>query len=73
VDTRRLYGSQNGGTTWTFLGPTPREDRATSIAFPPDRPNAIAIGTSNSGIFQSSDGGRTWRRDSFTEKETCCL
>jgi photosystem II stability/assembly factor-like uncharacterized protein len=57
-----LYESRNAGATWTFLGPTPGNDLVTSIAFPPDRRDALAIGTRGSGIFQSRDGGRTWRQ-----------
>jgi photosystem II stability/assembly factor-like uncharacterized protein len=58
-----LYESRNTGATWTFLGFTPLSaGLVASIAFPPDRPNAIAIGTSEGGIFQSLNGGRTWRQ-----------
>lgn len=54
-----LHESRDGGATWTLLGPTP--DTVASIAVHPSDPRRIYIGSFNSGVFESRNGGRTWR------------
>ena len=55
-----LHESRDGGATWTRVGTTP-PDAAASIAIHPTDSRRIYIGTRNSGVIQSRDGGRTWQ------------
>jgi photosystem II stability/assembly factor-like uncharacterized protein len=64
--------SIDGGRTWTIsnsglprasttpLG-VPRPTRVTALTIDPNRPDTIYIGTSGRGVFESTDGGLTWR------------
>ncbi|HEX6901847.1 MAG TPA: hypothetical protein VF789_19155 [Thermoanaerobaculia bacterium] len=54
-----LHESLDFGATWTPLGPTP--DVVVSILIHPQDSKRIYIGTANSGVFESRNGGRTWR------------
>jgi len=48
---------------WGVLMP-----QVTTISFNPDNPNTILIGTQESGIIQSTDGGTTWARIENSEQ-----
>ena len=66
-----LHESLDGGATWTLVGPTP--DAAVSILIHPTDSKRIYIGTANSGVFESRNGGRTWRaaNNGLTFPEPC--
>jgi photosystem II stability/assembly factor-like uncharacterized protein len=57
-----LHESRDAGVTWKLLGKIP--DVGADIAFHPLDPRRVLIGTRNSGVFQSRDGGRTWQASS---------
>ncbi len=55
-----LYVSPDGGTTWQRrTGP---DLSIHSIAYHPERPRRILLGTEGSGVWLSVDGGSTFRR-----------
>jgi photosystem II stability/assembly factor-like uncharacterized protein len=63
-----LYGSGDGGTSWTKVA-LPQPSTAGAIAFAPSNPrivyvggayNALAQGTFGAAVFKSTDGGGAW-------------
>jgi hypothetical protein len=57
------YTSANGGVTFTKAGSPPRGGFAAGLAVPPGRPQAVTLAavSAASWLYQSADGGRTWR------------
>ncbi|MBI1922345.1 MAG: hypothetical protein HYS23_14815, partial [Geobacter sp.] len=53
-----LYESIDGGATWNRL--VLASQSINSIAIDPQQPNTLYAGTSDAGIFKSSDGGNAW-------------
>src|SRR5688500_9988630 len=56
-DERATHGS------WVFLGPTSNAiglGRVNAIAFHPTNANIMYVGTSNGGVWKTSNGGTTW-------------
>jgi photosystem II stability/assembly factor-like uncharacterized protein len=49
-----------GTVPWTSIGPEGGDARA--FAYDPGNPSHIYMGTTTSWIYQSSDGGATWKR-----------
>lgn len=60
-----VYGSTNGGTTWTALGsPSPLDSGATAVAVAPDGrlfAGYLSGTTSSAGLLCSNNGGTTWK------------
>ncbi len=66
----RVYRSIDGGTSWVEARIGPDVYRVTSLAVDAgdssvpaldNQPTALYAGTSGGGLFQSDDGGETWR------------
>ncbi|MCF7929076.1 MAG: hypothetical protein K9L68_09400 [Spirochaetales bacterium] len=61
---RSAYLSRNAGRSWEELpleGPFWRYDYFTASALHPEDPGRMLIGTSFHGLFESRDGGKTWK------------
>ncbi len=63
----RQSGFVDNGSSWISLGPTPgsynsapNSSRVRVVAYDPDSTNVIYIGTSNGGVWKSTDGGFNW-------------
>ncbi|HPO98107.1 MAG TPA: putative glycoside hydrolase [Bacillota bacterium] len=58
-----IYLSEDAGLTWRLIPvkkPIPGNSYFTSIALSPHRKESILVGTSYSGFFETTDGGRKW-------------
>ena len=55
-----VFGSRDGGTTWTALSDM-RDKSVRTLAMAPSDPNVLAAGTLD-GVYLSSDGGDHWQR-----------
>jgi WD40 repeat protein len=54
-----MYGSQNGGVTWTWIATT--QTTVLDLSFNPSSPNeVVAVGESPRAVMRSSDGGLSW-------------
>ncbi len=69
VGTGRVLRSDDGGTTWTtslrrwFVSGNQRFRTGTErLAVDPEDPDHVVFGTQREGLWQSRDGGRTWRQ-----------
>lgn len=58
----RLFETFDQGATWVSLGSVPTFDRITRLAVNPTNSRVLYAGTTSSGIFKSTNGGRRWRR-----------
>jgi photosystem II stability/assembly factor-like uncharacterized protein len=54
-----VYRSENGGRSWALAGLQSEAVRA--LEFAPSQPQVLVAGT-RSGVFRSSDSGKTWER-----------
>ncbi|MEP6793027.1 MAG: hypothetical protein ABJB16_01785, partial [Saprospiraceae bacterium] len=57
LDTRSTHGS------WTFLGPASNptgQGRLNTIAFHPTNSNIMYVGSSNGGVWKTTNGGASW-------------
>jgi photosystem II stability/assembly factor-like uncharacterized protein len=59
-----VYESHDQGGTWSLLGSLPFFDTITRFAVNPLNSRVVYAGTSSTGIFKSTNGGRTWRKAS---------
>ncbi|MEP7076614.1 MAG: YCF48-related protein [Acidobacteriota bacterium] len=68
--TQGFWMSPGGSKGWMLT--TSRDLEVNSIAISPDDPNRIFIGTNNSGVLVSTDGGRNFTptNDNFTSRLT---
>jgi photosystem II stability/assembly factor-like uncharacterized protein len=58
-----LYRSNNGGETWSaFGGNTLKGKGIRRLVQSPLRPNVLALGTEDDGVFLSYDSGKTWKQ-----------
>ncbi len=73
VGSGALFRSHDDGTTWEFAAGLPATDTVASLVFSPDYANDQTLfaafapyGGNNggSGVYRSTDGGRTWRPSS---------
>jgi len=55
-----IYASTNLGTTWEQLSTTGLPEDIYDMEFDPSNPHVLYALTFTKGVFQSSDGGRTW-------------
>lgn len=58
-----VYALDQRESNWTHLA-SPMDDAAlvTALAFAPDNQDIILAGTQPAGLYQSDDGGKSWRR-----------
>ena len=56
-----LWRSTDLGATWRQVWDAPGIEAVYSIFVYPDDPDHLLVGTVGSGIFESADGGATWR------------
>jgi hypothetical protein len=62
---REIYLSENGGVNWEKINlksPFKYSNYITSLALNPNNRNSIIVGTSFSGIYETADLGKSWRR-----------
>ncbi len=58
-----LYRLDRAGNRFTHIpSPMDQERLVTAIAFAPDDPDTILVGTQPSALYRSHDGGRSWNR-----------
>jgi len=62
--TRGVYKSTDGGHSWQFLTVAPESPDVSAVAVDPQRPETVYIGTGESGLFMSTDGGANWHQTS---------
>ncbi|HWM92016.1 MAG TPA: hypothetical protein VN493_14730 [Thermoanaerobaculia bacterium] len=60
----RVYESHDQGGTWSPLGSLPFYETITRLAVNPANPKVVYAGTSFTGIYKSTNGGRTWSKAS---------
>lgn len=58
-DVPHVLKTTNGGATWTDIGKDLPNVPASSVAINPRDPQMVFVGT-DSGVFESHDGGETW-------------
>lgn len=58
----RLFESLDQGETWRSVRSLPMFDRVTRLAVNPGNPRVLYAGATTSGIYKSTNGGRSWRR-----------
>ncbi len=74
-----VYRSLDGGKTWTHLG-LDKTDRIKRIVVSPQNPDVAcvcALGrtwgpNSDRGVYQTKDGGKTWKKTLFIDDNTGC-
>ena len=59
--------AQASGLPWISVGPSGGDAR--SFAYNPSNPQQIYTGTTNSWIYESTDGGASWKRLAHLGKE----
>jgi Sortilin, neurotensin receptor 3, len=72
-----VYGTRDGGTTWTHLG-LDETQTIGRIAVDPTNPNIVfvaAVGhlfgpNEDRGLYKSSDGGKTWKKVKYVDADT---
>lgn len=69
---REIFLSENSGVSWekvSLKSPFKYSNYITSLALNPQNHDSIVVGTSFSGIYETSDKGGSWRRISDTIPE----
>ncbi len=74
---RGVYRSGDAGRSWQFMG-LPEAGQIGSIAVHPSNPDVVWLAALGSpfgpnderGVFKTADGGKTWRRTLFVNRET---
>jgi photosystem II stability/assembly factor-like uncharacterized protein len=56
--TFRIYRTDDGGRTWSFLATLPSPPVA--LQFHPVHPDTLYAATGSAGFYRSDDGGKTW-------------
>lgn len=56
----RVFRSEDGGDSWFPIAQPPGRPTLVTLAVHPRLPGTVYGGTSNSGIFKSTNGGRSW-------------
>ncbi|MBF0480990.1 MAG: hypothetical protein HQK81_03710 [Desulfovibrionaceae bacterium] len=57
-----VWRSSDGGASFTQLHKGLQNTVVNALAFHPDKPETILMGTADNGIMRSTDGGATWAR-----------
>ena len=57
----QAYLSLNGGEGWERLNLGSEDDMVVAFAWDPGDPNRVFGGTDGGRLFESDDGGETWR------------
>jgi photosystem II stability/assembly factor-like uncharacterized protein len=71
-----VYRSTDGGKTWQHMGLRDTE-RISAIAIHPQNPDIVYVGAlghafgpnENRGVFMTTDGGKTWTRTLYIDRE----
>ncbi|VXB46298.1 conserved exported hypothetical protein [Flavobacterium sp. 9AF] len=74
-----IYKSTDGGLNWTNMG-LPKSERISSIIVDPRNSNNIWVGvlgalwgdSEERGIYNSTDGGKTWNKQFYINAKTGC-
>ncbi|MEA2691908.1 MAG: hypothetical protein QOJ16_1295 [Acidobacteriota bacterium] len=74
-----LYKTTNGGDTWQKMG-LPDSERIARIAVHPEDGNTVWVcatghlwdGNEERGVYKTTDGGKSWKRTLFVDRETGC-
>lgn len=74
-----VYKSEDGGKTWKNMG-LPNSEHIGSIAIDPNNSNHVLVAAygalwssgGDRGIYESKDGGLTWKRTLFISENTGC-
>ncbi|HET9373080.1 MAG TPA: hypothetical protein VFO19_22615 [Vicinamibacterales bacterium] len=72
-----VYGTRDGGKTWTHLGLEDTQSIGRIVVSPTD-PNTVfvaAVGhlfgpNEERGLYKSTDGGKTWKKSKFIDADT---
>ena len=60
-----LYKSSNQGTNWTLINPAGLTSSSVNILFKKDNTSIVYAGTSDSGIYASTNFGSNWKHSSL--------
>ncbi len=74
-----IYKSTDGGTNWKKMG-LEKSDRISSIQIHPENSDVIFVGVQGAlwgsseerGVFKTTDGGLTWKKIFYIDKNTGC-
>lgn len=74
-----VYKSTDGGENWQFVG-LPESERIGKIVIDPKNPDTVYVaalghlwnGNEERGLYKTTDGGKTWERVLFVDKDTGC-
>ncbi|RTY89815.1 hypothetical protein [Flavobacterium sp. GT3R68] len=74
-----IYRSTDGGQNWKNMG-LPKSDRISSIVVDPKNSDVVWVGILGSlwgdsderGIYKTTDGGTTWKKEFFVDAKTGC-
>lgn len=74
-----VYRTTNGGETWEFKG-LPNSERIARIIIHPQNPDVVFVAAQGQlwspnqerGVYQTTDGGKTWNRTLFVDENTGC-
>ncbi|HEV7515736.1 MAG TPA: glycosyl hydrolase, partial [Thermoanaerobaculia bacterium] len=74
-----LYKTTNGGDTWEKVG-LPDSERIARIAIHPGDGNTVWVcatghlwdANEERGVYKTTDGGKSWKRTLFVDRETGC-
>ncbi|PKB78836.1 MAG: hypothetical protein BZY88_16365 [SAR202 cluster bacterium Io17-Chloro-G9] len=65
--------SEDGGVRWKILDNALSKYAVWSIAIDPDEPEVMFAGTCPSGLFRSTDGGKTWEQRPVELATECAI
>jgi photosystem II stability/assembly factor-like uncharacterized protein len=68
-----LFGSHDGGRSWTRIGVQGDLPTIWSLAIDPRDPHTVFAGTRPSGVYRSRDGGATWKRLDLDLASECSI